>query len=222
MRLAVAYCCTLLFVFSSMAIAEEVRRPNVLMICIDDLNDWIEPLGGHPQVKTPAIASLASQGVLFRNAHCQSPLCNSSRTSLMISKRPSTTGIYGLRPWFRDLPELQATVSLPQAFKAAGYETYSGGKVYHGPNRNPGSGMPPEFDHWGPRGGPGITPQQKLVPPTPAGNNPWVDWGVFDHDETKKGDWIVADWATKTLEEMPNDQPFSWPVVSSCRTFPVM
>lgn len=76
--------------------------------------------------------------------------------------------------------------------------------------RNPPPGVAPEFDNWGPGGGPGITPPKKLVPPTPAGNNPWVDWGVFDHPEEKKGDWIVADWAEKTIAEIPDsgDQPF--------------
>ena len=28
-------------------------KPNVLMICIDDLNDWVGFLGGHPQAITP-------------------------------------------------------------------------------------------------------------------------------------------------------------------------
>jgi arylsulfatase A-like enzyme len=179
------------------------------MVVIDDLNDWVEPLGGHPQVKTPAMASLARRGVVFTNAHCQSPLCNSSRTSVMTSLRPATTGVYGLSPWFRSLEQFKSTVTLPQQFEDAGYETYTGGKVYHGSQgHNPKPGCQREFIHWGPGGGPGITPREKLVPPTPAGNNPWVDWGVFEHDETKKGDWIVADWAVKTLEEIGTDKPF--------------
>ncbi|MFT6864662.1 MAG: hypothetical protein ACJAVK_003230 [Akkermansiaceae bacterium] len=32
---------------------KDSRPPNVLMICIDDLNDWVGFLGGHPDVKTP-------------------------------------------------------------------------------------------------------------------------------------------------------------------------
>ena len=34
-------------------------RPNIVMIAIDDLNDWVEPLSGHPDVKTPAMKRLA-------------------------------------------------------------------------------------------------------------------------------------------------------------------
>src|SRR5215468_10188739 len=78
------------------------QLPNVLFIAIDDLNDWVGCLGGHPQAKTPNIDRLAARGVLLANAHCQAPLCNPSRSSLMTGLRPSTTGIYGLVPGIRD------------------------------------------------------------------------------------------------------------------------
>ncbi|HJO08998.1 MAG TPA: sulfatase-like hydrolase/transferase, partial [Verrucomicrobiota bacterium] len=90
------------------------KKPNVLFIAIDDQNDWIGYLGGHPMVKTPNIDRLAKSGTAFTNAHCQSPLCNPSRTSLMTGLRPGTTGIYGLAPWFRTLPEFEKLVTLPQ------------------------------------------------------------------------------------------------------------
>ena len=90
------------------------KKPNILFIAIDDQNDWIGYLGGHPMVKTPFIDALAKRGTAFTNAHCQSPLCNPSRTSLMIGRRPDSTGIYGLAPWFRNLPEFKNVVTLPQ------------------------------------------------------------------------------------------------------------
>ncbi|MSU53293.1 MAG: sulfatase, partial [Opitutaceae bacterium] len=37
--------------------------PNILFIAVDDLNDWIGPLRGHPQVKTPHLDRLAKRGV---------------------------------------------------------------------------------------------------------------------------------------------------------------
>jgi hypothetical protein len=58
-------------------------RPNVLFLAIDDLNDWVGCLSGHPQASTPNIDRLAARGTLFTNAHCQAPLCNPSRTSLL-------------------------------------------------------------------------------------------------------------------------------------------
>jgi hypothetical protein len=50
-------------------------HPNVLFIAIDDLNDWVGAMHGHPDVKTPNIDRLSARGVLFQNAHCQAPLC---------------------------------------------------------------------------------------------------------------------------------------------------
>ena len=110
--------------------AKPGKRPNILFIAIDDQNDWFGCLGG--QAKTPHIDRLARQGTLFVNAHCQAPLCNPSRTSLMTGLRPSTTGIYGLAPWIRNVPNYKDVVTLPQYLARHGYRTYSTGKIYHG------------------------------------------------------------------------------------------
>ena len=67
---------------SGARVLSAAELPNILMIAIDDQNDWIGCLGGHPQARTPAIDTLARRGTVFTNAHCQSPLCNPSRTSL--------------------------------------------------------------------------------------------------------------------------------------------
>ena len=69
-------------------------KPNVLFIAVDDLNDWIGCLGGHPQSKTPNFDRLAAMGTLFTSAHCAAPLCNPSRAALMTGIRPSTSGVY--------------------------------------------------------------------------------------------------------------------------------
>ena len=90
---------TLLVILGSLAKASS--KPNVLFLAIDDLNDWIGCLGGHPQVKTPNLDKLAARGTLFTNAHCQAPVCNPSRTSVLLGLRPSTTGIYSLQPSFK-------------------------------------------------------------------------------------------------------------------------
>lgn len=186
-------------------------RPNVVFIAIDDQNDWIGCLKGHPLSKTPNIDRLAARGTLFTNAHCQAPLCNPSRTSLMLSLRPSTTGIHGLAPWFRDLRQWQEVVSLPQHFARHGYHTLSAGKIYHALRREPkDSTREPEFQTWGPPGGVGSKPPKKLVDPTPMGNHPLVDWGVWppDNDDTSKGDYQLASWAVQQIKALPKDKPF--------------
>ncbi|MPZ19067.1 MAG: sulfatase-like hydrolase/transferase [Luteitalea sp.] len=172
-------------------------RPNILFIAIDDLNDWVGPLQGHPQVQTPHMDRLAARGTTFLNAHAQAPLCNPSRTSLMTGLRPSTTGIYGLAPWFRDVAELRDVTTLPQHVERAGYRTYSTGKIYHGGYGRKAEDR--EFNVLGPPAGVGAKPDKKLVDtPNP---HPLVDWGLFPHRDEDKGDWQVASWAVERLEE---------------------
>ena len=196
----------LLGVLTTFATAAD-RRPNVLMIAIDDLNDWVGPLQGHPQVQTPSMDGLAERGTTFLNAHCQSPLCNSSRTSLMTGMRPSTTGIYGLNPWFRNVEDLKDFVTMPQHFQQQGYRTYTAGKIYHGGNGR-GKNQANEFDVWGPGTKIKARPKQKLIGVTPMGNHPLMDWGTFDHKDEDKGDWQVASWAVDQLGQLPKEEPF--------------
>ncbi|MCB9383634.1 MAG: sulfatase [Bryobacterales bacterium] len=179
------------------------QKPNILFIAIDDLNDWVGPLGGHPQVKTPAMDRLAARGITFLNAETQAPLCNPSRTALLTGLRPSTTGVYGLQPFFRDVDELKDLVTLPQYLARNGYRTYSTGKIFHGNyGRREGEH---EFDELGPGATVGARPAHKLVE-TPA-PHPLVDWGTFPHKDEDKGDWAVASWAVEQLEKQPQE-PF--------------
>ena len=203
MRFSLVLFAALLFSVANFA-AE--KKPNVLFIAIDDQNDWIGYLGGHPMVKTPYIDRLAKRGTAFTNAHCQAPLCNPSRTSLMTGLRPSTTGIYGLSPWFRTVPELKNLVTLPQYLKQqGGYKTYSTGKIYHG--RYGRQNNDQEFDLIGPGASAMPFPPKKLIGSTPFGNHKLMDWGVFDHKDEDKGDWKVASWAVDQLDTKPKE-PF--------------
>jgi len=186
--------------------AAQGSRPNVLFLAIDDLNDWVGPLAGHPQVRTPHMDRLARRGVTFTNAHCQAPLCNPSRTSLMLGLRPSTTGIYALSPWFRTVPALRDAVTLPQHLEQHGYVTLTTGKTYHdgypaAAERRDGV----EFTRWGHSGGFQPRPPRKFVAtPDP---NPLVDWGAFPERDEEQDDWKVADWAIEQLRNPPR-QPF--------------
>jgi len=74
--------------------ADDARKPNVLFISVDDLNDWIGCLGGHPQAKTPNLDRLAASGVLFTNAYCPAASCNPSRSALMSGIPPHQSGLY--------------------------------------------------------------------------------------------------------------------------------
>lgn len=104
--------------------------PNVLLITIDDLNDWIGCLQGHPQALTPNIDRLASRGVLFSSAHCVAPACRPSRAALLSGMTPRQTGVWSNRSasLLKQNPDV---VTLPQVFQRAGYSTRGTGKLIH-------------------------------------------------------------------------------------------
>ena len=127
-------------------------RPNVLMIVIDDLNDWVGYLSKQNDkglldilIKdeskrirlknhlTPNIDKLASRGVAFTDAHANCPVCGPSRVSFLTGLLPSTTGFYlNGHNGFRDfIPQGHDLVTLPQHFKRQGYLTVESGKVFH-------------------------------------------------------------------------------------------
>lgn len=179
-------------------------KPNVLFIAIDDLNDWVGCLGGHPQAQTPNMDRLAARGIVFTNAQVQAPLCNPSRASVLIGLRPSSTGIYGLAPGIRAVEATKNSVSLPQYFRKQGYFTAGFGKVFHD-GSIPKDLQKDEFDVWGPA--PGIpTPKEKFVN-TPSKINA-MDWGIFPEDDRDQGDWKTADNAIAQLKSRPKDKPF--------------
>lgn len=109
------------------------QRPNVLFLAVDDLNDWIGTLGGHPQVKTPNLDRLLSRSVVFENAHCAAPVCSASRHALFSGLRPSTTGWYSnsSKSLKNYLKTLGKTIPLPTQFRNQGYTTMAAGKVFH-------------------------------------------------------------------------------------------
>ena len=113
--------------------AEPDARPNVLFLSIDDLNDWIGAVGGHPQAKTPNLDRLIAQSVFFSNAHTAAPVCSASRHALLSGLRPSSTGWYTNSSKSREEYErvLGETVPLPTHFKRNGYTTMAAGKIFH-------------------------------------------------------------------------------------------
>jgi arylsulfatase A-like enzyme len=103
--------------------------PNVLFIAVDDWNDWVGCLDGKKEVITPNLDILASKGALFTEAHCAAPVCNPSRTAILLGRMPSSTGVYENAQWW--LPNVPDAISLPAFFRKNGYLVTGSGKLFH-------------------------------------------------------------------------------------------
>ncbi len=120
------------------AIGDEEHGPlttlNVLLIIADDLNDSVQGFDGHDQSLTPHLDRLGVEGVRFKNAHANTPICGPSRASFLSGIHPLTSGLYGHRQQanhWRKNSALKDAVTFLQHFKANGYAVYGTGKIYH-------------------------------------------------------------------------------------------
>ena len=195
--------CLLGLMLSGWALSAE--PPNIVMFAVDDLNDWVGCLGGHPQVRTPNLDRLAARGVLFTNAHCVSPLCGPSRTAVFTGLPPHETGIYDNAVWFRQVERLQSHPSLPQALAARGYKTIGMGKLFHTTVED---GMPKsEFQHTAKRGWENYGP----FPDQPFNYHDKVfrlrDWAAWPPTDEENADHVIASRAVTFLREK-RQQPF--------------
>lgn len=187
------------------------QNPNVLFIAVDDLNDWLGCMNGHPNTKTPNMDKLAAQGVLFTNAHCQAPLCGPSRASLMTGLRPSTTGIYGMIDDNKIRLDNEATkdiLFLPEYFKNQGYYTMGIGKLFHS---HAPDGL---FDESGGRyKGFGPLPKERFVwdgygtSDRENYGRTSTDWGAFPEADSLMPDHQSIDWAIERLNR-DYEKPF--------------
>ncbi|WP_241527216.1 sulfatase [Sphingomonas turrisvirgatae] len=108
--------------------AVAAKRPNVLLILVDDLKPSLRSFGDAHAI-SPNIDRLAARGTRFERAYANQAVCAPSRINLMTGRRSTSTGIYNFGQNLRDyMPD---AVTLPQAFMRAGYRAESYGKVFH-------------------------------------------------------------------------------------------
>ncbi len=194
-------------IFTRRAAAAPTKR-NVLFIAIDDMNDWIGSLGGHPQTRTPNLDKFAASGVNFTSAHCAAPLCNPSRAALMTGLRPSTTGVYQNSQPFRQSEKGKNAVTITQHLRTIGYKAIGSGKIYHG-------GFPEtaSWDDYYPNNKGNDVPRSPMPPKEklPLNGIPRTshfDWGAIDNPDDEMGDYKVAEWVSAQLAQNHSDPMF--------------
>jgi len=107
--------------------SQEIEKPNILFISIDDLKPSIGSFGDEFAV-TPNIDELSKEATIFLNNHNQLAICAASRVSFLTGLRPDNTKVWDLKTKMRDVnPDV---LTLPEHFKNNGYETIGIGKIY--------------------------------------------------------------------------------------------
>ncbi len=117
------------------------KRPNLVVILVDDLRHDEFGAGGHPYLETPHVDRIAREGALFERAFHTTPICSPNRASILTGQYASRHGV--IDNVARDAMSHQ----LPNyhlALQRLGYRTAHIGKWHMG-----NDGMPrPGYDRW--------------------------------------------------------------------------
>ncbi len=179
------------------------KPPNVLLIMADDLRDF----GGaftRAVVKSPNLDRLAARGVRFERAYAQYPVCNPSRTSLLLGLRCEQTGVVGNQQFFRD--RMPDAVTFPQLLRQHGWTTRSFGKILHAANTGE-----TVRDQWLDQGKswdraeilPANSPHRRgEFRNLTGGKLGWCEIGILDGPESDQPDARTAAAAIQSMEEL--------------------
>ena len=130
--------------------ASPARPPNIVLIIADDLGWGEVGCYGQTRIHTPNIDRLAADGMRFTQFYAGAPVCAPSRCALL-------TGLHTGHAFIRNnvelMPEGQApipdaTVTLAERLKSAGYATCGVGKWGLGGPTSAGQPNLQGFDHW--------------------------------------------------------------------------
>jgi uncharacterized sulfatase len=205
----------LLAPFSLLPAAEPPARPrpNILFLSADDLGNVLGS-ADHPLLRMPHLDRLARTGVHFTRAYNQIPLCNPSRASLMTGLRPDTLGVYDLSRHFREtVPD---AITLPQAFRRAGWWAGRVGKIYHydvpAGIGTDGHDDPPSWDATVNPKGRDVADEKLITNPTPTRPiSAALSWLAADGTDEEQTDGMIATEAIRLLRERKEKaagQPF--------------
>jgi arylsulfatase A-like enzyme len=127
-------------------------RPNFVVIVTDDQGPWALGCHGNKELQTPAIDTLAANGVRFESFFCASPVCSPARASLLTGRMPSAHGVHD---WIRgeaygltdEDSYLEGLTTTPEVLAANGWRCAHVGKWHLGDARQPAPGFSDWYAH---------------------------------------------------------------------------
>ena len=124
------------------------ERTNIVFILTDDQGPWAAGCYGNPEIRTPNLDRLASEGMLFRNFFVATPVCSPSRATLLTGRIPSQHGVHD---WLRQgntgsdaAKYLAEEICYTDVLAAHGWNCAISGKWHLGASQIPQHG----FSHW--------------------------------------------------------------------------
>jgi len=218
MRLALVLLQTFVWAVCLATTSSAIEKPNVLLICVDDLKPVLGCYGDKT-VKSPHIDRLAARSVVFERAYCNQAVCAPSRNSLLTGLRPQTLGIYDLATNFRK--SRPQAVTLPQLFQQHGWRTEGLGKIFHVGHGNTEDPVSWSVPHWKAnvvayalpqsKAPSGLTREEALFANKPAKDLPkGAAFEAADVPDNTYPDGALADEAIRRLQaaKQKPEQPF--------------
>jgi choline-sulfatase len=111
---------------------DNMNKPNILFIMTDQQANHMMSCAGNEHFETPAMDSLAKNGIRFENAYCSNPVCAPSRISMVTGMMSCRLNAHN-NECIKEIEQIPLHVvdsSMGVAMKRAGYDTFYGGKVH--------------------------------------------------------------------------------------------
>lgn len=189
---------------SPMSVEAQKEKPNVLLIIIDDMNDYTSLLTRYPGLKTPNLEKFAKTATTFTRAYCAAPVSNPSRAAVLSGMGPYTTGVYDNNYPIENSPVILKGEFLPEHFKANGYTTLTRGKIFHS---NPGKErFDAMWDDDAGKGNYGPTPKIRNLPETIKRPGSF-EYQAWEGPESDHPDNVTAEVTIERLQK-DYDKPF--------------
>lgn len=132
------------FATADLHAADPPRKPNFIVILIDDMGWGDLGYAGSDFYETPNIDRLAKEGLIFTQGYSSCPVCSPTRASLMTGKYPARLHLTDWLPGRKDMPNQKLArppilqhlpleeVTIAEMLKPAGYTSASVGKWHLG------------------------------------------------------------------------------------------